>query len=80
MERRLSRITAAVAPPGDARSDLDIIAMIGNQIQPGLFDEPPLDPEAVFDEMRMLTVGRSLRHLIRSVGRRVRRPLARSRL
>jgi assimilatory nitrate reductase catalytic subunit len=57
MERRVSRVTAAVDPPGKARQDLDVIAAIGNRIHPGLFDEPPLDPGAVFDEMRGLTAG-----------------------
>jgi assimilatory nitrate reductase catalytic subunit len=57
MERRVSRVTAAVDPPGKAWQDLDVIAAIGNRIHPGLFDEPPLDPGAVFDEMRGLTAG-----------------------
>ncbi|TKX84785.1 nitrate reductase, partial [Halorubrum sp. SS5] len=57
MERRVSRVTAAADPPGEARQDLDIIAAIGNRIHPGLFDEPPLDPGAVFDEISGLTAG-----------------------
>ncbi|TKX68976.1 assimilatory nitrate reductase NasA [Halorubrum sp. SP9] len=57
MERRVSRVTAAADPPGKARQDLDVIAAIGNRIHPGLFDDPPLDPGAVFDEMRALTAG-----------------------
>ncbi|WP_256416548.1 assimilatory nitrate reductase NasA [Halorubrum laminariae] len=57
MERRVSRITAATDPPEAVRQDVDIIAAIGNRIHPDLFDEPPLDPEAIFDEMRGLTAG-----------------------
>ncbi|SDF81923.1 assimilatory nitrate reductase (ferredoxin) precursor [Halorubrum xinjiangense] len=57
MERRVSRVTAATDPPGEARQDLDVIAAIGNRIHSGLFDEPPLDPATTFDEIRDLTAG-----------------------
>ena len=57
MERRVSRVTAAVEPPEQVRQDLDIIAAIGNRIEPDLFGTPPLDPESVFDELRALTAG-----------------------
>jgi len=57
MERRVSRVTAAVEPPELVRQDLDIIAAIGNRIEPDLFGTPPLDPESVFDELRGLTAG-----------------------
>ena len=57
MERRVSRVTAATDPPDAARQDLDIIAAIGNRIDPDLFDSPPLEPESVFDEIRRLTAG-----------------------
>ncbi len=57
MERRVSRVTAAVEPPAGVRQDLDIIAAIGNRIEPGLFGTPPLDPSSVFDELRALTAG-----------------------
>ena len=57
MERRVSRVSAAVEPPEGVRQDLDVIATIGNRIEPGLFDEPPVDPEGVFDELRELTAG-----------------------
>jgi len=57
MERRVSRVTAATDPPGKVKQDLDIIATIGNRIDPGLFGEPPLNPAAVFDEIRELTAG-----------------------
>jgi Uncharacterized anaerobic dehydrogenase len=57
MERRVSRVTAATEPPEGVRQDLDIIAAIGNQIEPDLFGTPPLDPESVFDELRELTAG-----------------------
>ncbi len=57
MERRVSRVTAATDPPAKVKQDLDIIATIGNRIEPELFGEPPLDPEQVFDEIRELTAG-----------------------
>ena len=57
MERRVSRVTAATDPPAAARQDIDIIAAVGNRIDPGLFDSPPVDPESVFDEIRGLTAG-----------------------
>ncbi len=57
MERRVSRVTAAADPPGACRQDVDVIAAIGNRIHSGLFDSPPLDPAAVFDEIRELTAG-----------------------
>jgi assimilatory nitrate reductase catalytic subunit len=57
MERRVSRVTAAAPGPEDARQDLDIIADIGNRIEPGLFADPPLDPESVFAELSGLTAG-----------------------
>jgi assimilatory nitrate reductase catalytic subunit len=57
MERRVSRVTAATDPPGAVRQDVDVIATIGNRIDPDLFAEPPLDPEAVFDELRGMTAG-----------------------
>ena len=55
MERRVSRVTPVSEPPGEAKQDLDIIATIGNRIAPSLFDEPPLDPATVFDELSALT-------------------------
>ncbi|MFA1612377.1 assimilatory nitrate reductase NasA [Halobellus rubicundus] len=57
MERRISRVTAVSDPPGSARTDLDVIAAIGNRIHPDLFAEPPLAPETIFDEIRDLTEG-----------------------
>jgi assimilatory nitrate reductase catalytic subunit len=57
MERRVSRVTAATDPPDAVRQDVDVIAAIGNRIDPDLFAEPPLDPEAVFDELRGVTAG-----------------------
>ncbi|VTT85304.1 Assimilatory nitrate reductase large subunit [Halorubrum sp. DM2] len=57
MERRVSRVSAAVDPPEGVRQDVDIIAAIGNRIHPGLFDAPPLDPESLFEEVRELTAG-----------------------
>jgi assimilatory nitrate reductase catalytic subunit len=57
MERRVSRVTAATEPPDAVRQDIDIIAAIGNRIDPDLFDSVPLDPESIFDEFRTLTAG-----------------------
>ena len=55
MDRRVSRVTASADPPGEVRQDIDVIAAIGNRISPGIFDSPPLDPAAVFDEIRGVT-------------------------
>lgn len=57
MERRVSRVTATADPPGAARTDIDIIAAIGNRIDSDLFASPPVEPEAVFDELRGVTAG-----------------------
>ncbi|MBV0923774.1 molybdopterin-dependent oxidoreductase [Halomicroarcula limicola] len=57
MERRVSRVTAVSDTVDAVRQDLDIIAALGNRIDEDLFDEPPLDPETVFDEIRSLTEG-----------------------
>ena len=59
MERRVSRVTAAADPPGEARQDIDIIAAIGNQIESGIYSTPPVDPASVFDEIRTVTAGTS---------------------
>jgi len=57
MERTVSRVTAATDVMDTVRQDLDIIAAVGNRVEPGLFAEPPLDAEAVFNECRALTAG-----------------------
>jgi assimilatory nitrate reductase catalytic subunit len=57
MERRVSRVTAVSDVVDTVRQDLDIIAAVGNRIASALFPDPPLDPEAVFDELRGLTAG-----------------------
>ena len=57
MERRISRVRAATAPPGDARPDLDVIVALANRIAPELFDETGSDPVAVFEEFTALTAG-----------------------
>ena len=56
MERRVSRVTS-VSDVEAVRQDIDIIAAVGNRLATGLFDDPPLDPEATFDEIRGLTAG-----------------------
>lgn len=55
MERRVSKVNPSTDVMDTVRQDIDIIAAIGNRIEPGLFEEPPLDPEAVFDELRWVT-------------------------
>jgi assimilatory nitrate reductase catalytic subunit len=57
MERTVSRVRAATDIPPKIKQDIDIVATIGNRLYPELFDRPPLDPEAVFDELRGLTAG-----------------------
>lgn len=57
MERTVSRVRTVSEPPGSARRDLDIIAALGHRIDPDLFETPPVDPEAAFEEIRELTAG-----------------------
>ncbi|MFB6222685.1 MAG: assimilatory nitrate reductase NasA [Haloarcula sp.] len=57
MERRVSKVTAVSDTIDTVRRDLDIIAAIGNRIDETLFDDPPIDPETVFDEFAALTEG-----------------------
>jgi len=57
MERTVSRVTAATDTIETVRQDLDIIAGIGHRFDSTLFEEPPLSPAAVFDEMCALTAG-----------------------
>mgnify|MGYP000008805121 FL=1 len=55
MERTVSRVRQVTDPPSGVRTDLDIIATIGNALEDGLF--PSSDPAAVFDEFAALTRG-----------------------
>lgn len=65
-ERRISRVRAAVPPPGEARHDWEIAvdfakklgARLGNPLTPKLF--PYTCPEQIFDEHRETTRGRDL--------------------
>ncbi|SFZ79313.1 nitrate reductase [Chitinimonas taiwanensis] len=64
-ERRISRVRAAVAAPGEARHDWWIATEVARRMEmllrpglPTLF--PYADPESVFNEHRALTVGRDL--------------------
>ena len=65
-ERRITRVRAAVAAPGEARADADIVvdfalrlgARLGNPLAPELF--PYTKPEQVFNEHRESTRGRDL--------------------
>jgi assimilatory nitrate reductase catalytic subunit len=55
MERTISRVRAATDIPSKIRQDIDIIAAIGAETAPDLFEGPPLDPRSVFEELRGLT-------------------------
>src|SRR4029453_6835416 len=58
-ERRVSRVRAAVAPPGDARSDFDIFLDIGRRF--GCADELFAgwsSPRDAFEEWRRVSAGR----------------------
>jgi assimilatory nitrate reductase catalytic subunit len=61
-ERRISRVHAAVQPPGEARDDWTIVCDFARRFDPGngsrLF--PYVSAEAVFDEHRETTRGRDL--------------------
>lgn len=62
MERRVSRVRAVTEPPGASRTDLEIIAAIGGELEHGVFEGPPLEPESVFAELRDLTAGTPADH------------------
>ncbi|TKX68979.1 assimilatory nitrate reductase NasA [Halorubrum sp. SP9] len=55
MERRVSRVRPASELAPAVRTDLDIVASVGEALVPGLF--PATEPEAVFDEFAALTAG-----------------------
>ena len=57
MERNVSRVRAATETPSKVRQDIDIIADIGRRLCGDLFEHPPLDSSAVFDEFAALTAG-----------------------
>lgn len=57
MERSVSRVRAATDIPSGVRTDLDIISILGEQIESGLFDSR--EPESVFLEFTELTGGTS---------------------
>ncbi len=69
-ERRISRVRAAVEPPGQARADWWIVNEVARRLEarlaasrgsePGASLFPFAAPQDVFDEHRMLTVGRDL--------------------
>ena len=69
-ERRISRVRAAVEPPGEARADWWIVNEFARKLearlctQPGAEGRPSLfpfaSPQEVFDEHRALTIGRDL--------------------
>jgi assimilatory nitrate reductase catalytic subunit len=55
MERTVSRVRAATDVPPTIQQDIDIIAAVGNRLDPELFAVPPLDPQSVFAELSELT-------------------------
>jgi assimilatory nitrate reductase catalytic subunit len=64
-ERRISRVRAAVAPPGEARADWRIARDVAQRLEailrpgkPNLFDYPT--PDAIWNEHRETTRGRDL--------------------
>ena len=62
-ERRISRVRAAVPPPGEARHDWAIAVSLARRLgerlgRPGLF--PYEDPESIWNEHRETTRGRDL--------------------
>ena len=64
-ERRISRVRAAIAPPGAARPDWQIVCDLARSLEalvrpgrPSLFDQP--GPEALWMEHREATRGRDL--------------------
>ncbi len=61
-ERRISRVRAAVPPPGEARADWDIVTDFAWRLDPdrGPWMFPYASAEAVFDEHRETTRGRDL--------------------
>lgn len=61
-ERCTSRVHAAVAPPGEARADRDIVCDFARRLMPeqGARLFPYASAEAVFDEHRATTRGRDL--------------------
>ncbi len=64
-ERRITRVRAAAAPPGQARADWWIANEVARRMQAMLAPELPRlfdfdGPAAVFDEHRKLTIGRDL--------------------
>ncbi len=61
-ERRISRVHAAVSPPGEARADWTIVCDFARRLDPdkGARLFPYASAEAVFDEHRETTRGRDL--------------------
>ncbi len=57
-ERRVSRVRAAVAPPGQARSDFDIFRLVADRWGCADLLAGCTTPEAAFDEWRRVSAGR----------------------
>jgi assimilatory nitrate reductase catalytic subunit len=55
MERTISRVRRVTDPPSGVRTDLELIARIGEALEPGIF--PSTSPAAVFEEFAALTRG-----------------------
>jgi assimilatory nitrate reductase catalytic subunit len=56
MERTVSRVRPASDLPRGVRTDLNIVATLGNVLVNDLFDRP-VDPASIFDEFAALTAG-----------------------
>ncbi|HWM45209.1 MAG TPA: nitrite reductase small subunit NirD [Burkholderiales bacterium] len=61
-ERRISRVRAAVAPPGEARPDWEIAVAFARRVFPAkaVIQFPYASPEQIFNEHRETTRGRDL--------------------
>ncbi|GAB3682952.1 nitrate reductase [Salinarchaeum chitinilyticum] len=57
MERRISRVRAATETPTGVKTDLELIAAIGERVCPWLLEGPSLEPADVFREFAELTAG-----------------------
>jgi len=57
MERNISRVRPVTEAPSGVRSDLEIIATVGERLYPTLFETHHPDPSDVFEEFTSLTAG-----------------------
>ena len=57
LEGRVVRRRRATEPPGEARSDLEVFAGLAARLRPSLTGAFPVDPKAVYDELRRASAG-----------------------